>query len=149
MSDWLRSADLVALFEQELRLCRVQAGESVLIFTDPRFPHPEYPPAALAAARCLGANAYILVSQGDQGFDDPLVRAAWCHADMVLGMSMLPSGIGKMDLSLPARKMRILGSNSPRTHSASPWYSPISVPCLTDENSVLTNTSPSSGLRSS
>ena len=94
MSDWLRSADLVALFEQELRLCRVQAGESVLIFTDPRFPHPEYPPAALAAARCLGANAYILVSQGDQGFDDPLVRAAWCHADMVLGMSMLPSGIG-------------------------------------------------------
>jgi len=87
-------ADLVAMFELELRLCRVKAGETVLVFTDPRFPHPEYPPAAFAAARSLGANVYVLTSQGDQAFDDALVRAAWQNADMVLGMSTLPRGIG-------------------------------------------------------
>lgn len=94
MSASLASADLVAAFEHELRLCRVHEGETVLIFTDPRFPHPEYPPAAFAAARALGADVYILTSQGDQRFDDRLVRAAWQNADMILGMSMLPRGIG-------------------------------------------------------
>ena len=94
MDPVLGSADLVAMFEHELRLCKVKEGENVLIFTDPRFPHPEYPPAAFAAARSLGGNVYMLTSQSDQKFDDPLVRAAWQHADMVLGMSTLPRGIG-------------------------------------------------------
>jgi len=90
----LGSADLVGMFTHELRLCKVQPGENVLIFTDPRFLHPAYPPAAFAAASSLGANAYILVSQGDQRLDDTLVRAAWQNADLILGMSMLPRGIG-------------------------------------------------------
>jgi len=94
MDPAMSSADLVAMFETELRLCRVGAGENVLIFTDPRFPHPAYPPAAFAAARCLGANVYLLTSQGDQQLDDPLVRAAWQHTDMILGMSTVPRGIG-------------------------------------------------------
>ena len=90
----LGSADLVAMFEHELRSCRVNRGETVLVFTDPRFPHPEYPPAAFAAAHSLGANVYLLTAQGDQQFNDPLVRAAWQNADIVLGMSTLPRGIG-------------------------------------------------------
>jgi 2,5-dihydroxypyridine 5,6-dioxygenase len=94
MDTSLASADLVAAFEHELRLCKVKEGETVLIFTDPRFPHPQYPPAAFAAARSLGANVYIMVAQGDQKFEDALVRAAWQNADMILGMSMLPRGIG-------------------------------------------------------
>ncbi len=94
MNHSLGGADLVAAFEHVLRLCKVQTGEAVLIFTDPRFPHPQYPPAAFAAARSLGADVYLMVSQGDQQLDDPLVRAAWCNADMILGMSMLPRGIG-------------------------------------------------------
>ena len=94
MDSSMSSADLVAMFEAELRLCKVQKGEDVLVFTDPRFPHPEYPPAAFAAARSLGANVYVLTSQGDQRIDDPLVRAAWQQADMILGMSTLPRGIG-------------------------------------------------------
>lgn len=94
MTDAMVSADLVAAFQHELRLCKVNEGETVMIFTDPRFIHPEYPPAAFAAARALGANAYVLTSQGDQKFDDKLVRAAWKAADLVLGMSMLPRGIG-------------------------------------------------------
>jgi 2,5-dihydroxypyridine 5,6-dioxygenase len=94
MDSVLAGADLVSAFQHELRLCKVKEGETVLIFTDPRFLHPEYPPAAFAAARALGANVYILTSQGDQKFDDPLVRAAWSSADLILGMSMLPRGIG-------------------------------------------------------
>ncbi len=94
MDPILSSADLVAMFELELRLCKVKKGETVLVFTDPRFPHAAYPPAAFAAARSLGANVYLLTSQGDQEFDDPLVRAAWRNADMILGMSTLPRGIG-------------------------------------------------------
>lgn len=88
------SADLVAAFRKELELCKVREGENVLIFTDPRFIHPEYVPAAFAAASTLGANSYVLTAQGDQAFDDRLVRAAWLNADMILGMSMLPRGIG-------------------------------------------------------
>lgn len=94
MNASLASADLVAMFEHELRLCQVKEGENILIFTDPRFIHPEYPPAAFAAARSLGANAYLLISQGDQTLEDELVRAAWKNAHMILGMSMLPRGIG-------------------------------------------------------
>jgi len=94
MDPSLSSADLVAMFEIELRLCKVKEGETVLVFTDPRFSHPEYPPAAFAAARSLGPDIYILISQGDQEFDDPLVRAAWQNADMILGMSTLPRGVG-------------------------------------------------------
>ena len=56
------SVDLVAMFEHELHLCRVKCGETVLVFTDPRFPHPEYPPAAFAAARSLGSD-----------YNDPIV----------------------------------------------------------------------------
>ena len=94
MNSFLSSADLVAMFRYELHLCKVKEGENILIFTDPRFPHPEYAPAAFAAARSLGANVYILISQGDQKLDDPLVRVAWQNADMILGISMLPRGIG-------------------------------------------------------
>ena len=35
-----------------------------------------------------------MISQGDQMLEDKLVCSAWNNADMVLGMSMLPRGIG-------------------------------------------------------
>ena len=38
--------DLVNLFVEELKCCRVTAGESVLVFTDPQTPFPEYVGAA-------------------------------------------------------------------------------------------------------
>ncbi len=70
------SADVLAAFRKVLGLCRVHEGETVLVFTDPRFPHPHYPPAAFAAARSLGATAYLMVSQGDQALEDRLVTPA-------------------------------------------------------------------------
>jgi len=50
----LGSADLVGMFTHELRLCKVQPGENVLIFTDPRFLHPAYPPAGLTGRSAFG-----------------------------------------------------------------------------------------------
>ena len=94
MTDSLVSADLTHLFVEALRLCKVQADESVLIFTDPAFPHPEYPPAAFAAAKVLGASPYMLVASSEDPFDSALCRAAWRSAGLVLGMSTVPRGIG-------------------------------------------------------
>ena len=88
------SADIVDSFRNQLKLCKLTKGETVLIFTDPRYVRPEYVPAAFAAAKTLGAEAYVMISQGDQMLEDNLVCSAWNNADMVLGMSMLPRGIG-------------------------------------------------------
>ncbi|MCC7354001.1 MAG: hypothetical protein IT330_09605 [Anaerolineae bacterium] len=90
----LSASDLVHLFVDELRLCKVAAGEDVLVFTDPAFPHAAYPPAAFAAAKVLGANPYILVANSEDSFASHLCRSAWRSAQMVLGMSTVPRGIG-------------------------------------------------------
>jgi hypothetical protein len=76
MSALFAGADLTPHFEVVLRLACVRPQETVLVFTDPQFPHEAYAPAALAAARSLGATVYVLVSQSDQDVDDRLVRAA-------------------------------------------------------------------------
>jgi 2,5-dihydroxypyridine 5,6-dioxygenase len=90
MHPFLGSADLTPHFERTLRLCKVRPGETVLIFTDALFPHYAYPGAALAAASALGAQVYILTAQSDQHIEDKVIKAAWTHADMILGMSFLP-----------------------------------------------------------
>lgn len=90
MNPLFAAPDLVPHFEQVLRLCQVGPSETVLIFTDTQFPHYAYPPAALAAARALGATVYVMVAQSDQDVEDRLIHAAWTHADAILGMSFLP-----------------------------------------------------------
>ena len=90
--DSLVSADLVRLFVEELRLCKVQVGETVLVFTDPAFPHPTYAPAAFAAAKVLGAAPYILLASSEDSFTSQLCRLAWQSAGLVLGMSTVPRG---------------------------------------------------------
>ncbi|MHB1294158.1 MAG: M29 family metallopeptidase [Anaerolineae bacterium] len=86
----LSGADMVPHFLEVLRLCKVRPDETVLLFTDPQFAHTLYGPAALGAARALGANVYLMVSQSDQAVDDKLVHAAWTSADVILGMTFLP-----------------------------------------------------------
>jgi hypothetical protein len=88
------SADIVHLFAEELRLCGLQRDETVLIFTDPAFPRPVYPPAAFAAAKLLGARPYILTVSSEDDFTSRLCDAAWRGADLILGMSTVPRGIG-------------------------------------------------------
>jgi 2,5-dihydroxypyridine 5,6-dioxygenase len=94
MEPGLACADLVALFVEELRLCNVGRGEVVLIFTDPAFPHPEYPAAAFAAAKVLHADPYVLTASSEDPFTSQLCRLAWRSAGLVLGMSTVPRGIG-------------------------------------------------------
>ncbi|MHB0857198.1 MAG: M29 family metallopeptidase [Anaerolineae bacterium] len=90
MDTALSGADMVPYFLDVLKLCQVRPQETVLVFTDPQFPHGAYSAAALGAARALGANVYLMVSGSDQNVDDKLVRAAWTSADLILGMSFLP-----------------------------------------------------------
>ena len=94
MQSGMASADLVHLFVNELRLCKVQRGETVLIFTDPAFPHPAYPPAAFSAAKVLGADPYVLTASSEDPFTSGICRLAWRNAGLILGMSTVPRGIG-------------------------------------------------------
>ncbi len=82
--------ELTAAFTTVLRLCRLRTDETALLFSDPGYPHPAYLTAGLAAARSLGARAYLLYSQPGQDVDDAVIRAAWAHASLILGMSFLP-----------------------------------------------------------
>jgi 2,5-dihydroxypyridine 5,6-dioxygenase len=54
------SADLVGLFREGLRLSRLAAGETAVIYAD-TLSNPQYPAAFLAAAKDLGAEAFQLV----------------------------------------------------------------------------------------
>jgi 2,5-dihydroxypyridine 5,6-dioxygenase len=83
-------ADLVRLFVEELTCCRVQAGESVLIFTDPQSPFPEYVGAAFAAARALGAESFILTAPSDSVISADLAIQAWKTANLVVAITTIP-----------------------------------------------------------
>lgn len=96
MNPLFAATDFVAQFEEVLSLCKVGPSESVLIFTDAQFPYYAYAPAALGAARCLGATAYVMIARSDQDVEDKLTRAAWINADMILGMSFLPGAYSWM-----------------------------------------------------
>jgi 2,5-dihydroxypyridine 5,6-dioxygenase len=80
----LAAADLVHLFKEELRLCNVKPGETVLCFTDPQFLHPEYVGATIAGATDLGADAFALTAPSGMGISSKLAVASWKTADMVV-----------------------------------------------------------------
>jgi 2,5-dihydroxypyridine 5,6-dioxygenase len=52
--DYAVSTELVELFKEELEACAIKAGDSILLFTDPRT-NPHYPAAFFGAAKLLGA----------------------------------------------------------------------------------------------
>jgi 2,5-dihydroxypyridine 5,6-dioxygenase len=54
------SADLVGLFREGLRLSRLTAGESAIVYAD-TLSNPQYPAAFLAAAKDLGAEAFQII----------------------------------------------------------------------------------------
>lgn len=85
-----KGTDLFAMFRDHLRLCNVKEGETVLAFTDPQFPHPEYVGATLAAARDLGADAFALTAPSGTEISAKLALGAWKQADMVVAMTTIP-----------------------------------------------------------
>lgn len=74
--------DLVALFTEELKLCKVKPGETVLFYSTSQYARPEYIDATLAAARVLGAEAYALEASGSEG---KMLGTAFMTADLVVG----------------------------------------------------------------
>jgi 2,5-dihydroxypyridine 5,6-dioxygenase len=54
------AADLLPLFREGLRASKVTAGEAVIIYAD-TLTNPQYPAAALGAAKDLGAHAFQII----------------------------------------------------------------------------------------
>jgi len=85
------SAELVRFFHEELKLCKVGDGETVLVFTDANYAWPQHPPAIMSAARDLGAKAYLFVAPSDtKDISDRMIVEAWKAADMVVGCTTIP-----------------------------------------------------------
>jgi 2,5-dihydroxypyridine 5,6-dioxygenase len=83
------AAELTALFRDELKLCQVQPGEVVLVFSD-TFMNPVYPVACLAAAKDVGADTFQIVVPQDAGLRSRAVVDAWKAADMVVALASFP-----------------------------------------------------------
>jgi 2,5-dihydroxypyridine 5,6-dioxygenase len=75
--------ELIPLFRDGLR-GSVREGETVLIFTNPRFPHPQYVPAAAGALRDLGAEVYVLDAPNAPTLSGRYAIDAWKAADLVV-----------------------------------------------------------------
>jgi 2,5-dihydroxypyridine 5,6-dioxygenase len=90
--------ELVPLFRDMLKLCKVSPNETVLLYTDTHTP-PHYPAGFLGAAQDLGAIPAIMTvpmtspavqafAPHDQASSKPLVIVeAWKNADMVIDMT--------------------------------------------------------------
>ena len=86
MNEMLGS-ELVELFKKGLEWSKVKEGETVLIYTDPDLTYPEYVPAVYAAARLLGAEAYVLTGPHRAVTGrDKFILDAWKGADMVVNL---------------------------------------------------------------
>jgi 2,5-dihydroxypyridine 5,6-dioxygenase len=77
--------ELIPLFRDGLRRS-VREGETVLIFTNPRFPFPQYIPAAAGAIRDLGAEVYVLEAPNAPTLVGRYAIDAWKAADIVIAM---------------------------------------------------------------
>jgi 2,5-dihydroxypyridine 5,6-dioxygenase len=86
----LSGVDLTNLFLEELRWCRVTSDETVLVFSDPQTPYPEYVGAAFAAAREIGAETYVLTAPSHTEIAAELVIQAWKAADLVVAITTIP-----------------------------------------------------------
>ena len=79
-------AELVPLFRDQLLLCDVKPGETVLGFTD-TMSNDAYTTALGAAARVLGATFFQIVVSGDEEWmKSEAIIDAWKGSDLVVGM---------------------------------------------------------------
>src|SRR3990172_2777338 len=80
-------AELVPLFRRHLELCRVEAGQTVLVFTDSMM-NPAYPAAVFGACGEIGATVFQIVvpSNGDY-IDSRAVIDAWKGSNLVVAIA--------------------------------------------------------------
>lgn len=86
-SSHLYTAELIPMFVEYLKLCKVKAGETIVLFKDTEF-NEQYPAACLAAARELKAETFLMTFPTDtKELSSPSILNAWREADMVIGMT--------------------------------------------------------------
>jgi 2,5-dihydroxypyridine 5,6-dioxygenase len=98
------TGELVELFADQLRRCKVQPGEHVLLHTDSGT-YPHYPAAYLGAAKMLGADVFaILHPYGEEA----AAIDAWKRADLVVDLTSRPHAYGEIIAQAQESGTRIL-----------------------------------------
>lgn len=81
------SAELIPLFKRELELCKLKAGETLLVFSDSMF-NPHYVAAFTGAAMQIGAETvHMEVPFSTKSFSSRTISDAWQAADMVVPLT--------------------------------------------------------------
>lgn len=97
-------ADLVPMFTEEMKLCKVKPGETVLFYSQSQYARPEYIGATIAAARALGAEAYALEAAGSEG---ALLEATFKAANLVVGQIPLYTDAHNAALAAGTRTLMV------------------------------------------
>lgn len=112
------TADIIPIFREGLKQSRVRAGEKVVVYAD-SFTNPVYAPAFMAAARDLGAEAFIVVQplinadatvRIGRASPQPLIIEVMKQADFVVDVStggMLYSNDHEAILATGTRILRV------------------------------------------
>jgi 2,5-dihydroxypyridine 5,6-dioxygenase len=81
------AGELVPRFRQVLEMCRLTAGEVLLLHSDTTF-NPHYPAACFAAGLELGAKVYQITvpARYREIEEEPTIVRAWQEADLVLDL---------------------------------------------------------------
>ncbi len=91
--DYGATGQLVDIFYEHQKLCKVHEGEHVLIHSDPGS-YPHYSAAAMGAAKLLGADVFQIVHP--TGAPEKAVIDAWKRADIVIDNSSGPHAYGRI-----------------------------------------------------
>jgi len=87
------AGELVPIFKKELEFCKVKQGETIALFTEPRFEHSSYPQAFMGAAEDLGADVFQLSIPAFRKPDIPqAITEALQKANLVIDMTQVPGG---------------------------------------------------------
>jgi 2,5-dihydroxypyridine 5,6-dioxygenase len=79
-------AELVPMFKRHLELCKVEAGQTVVEFTN-TMTNPVFPSALLGASGLIGADFFqIVVPANNEWMKSRAIMDAWKSADLVIGM---------------------------------------------------------------
>ena len=85
--------ELVPLFKKELEFCKVKQGETVALFTEPRFEHPSYWQAFMGAAEDLGADVFQVTIPAFRKPEIPqAITETLQKANLVIDMTQVPGG---------------------------------------------------------
>ncbi len=87
------ATELVDLFKTVLTHCRVQATETMLVYTD-NHSHPHYAAAFMAAGQALGATAFqVNVAANTPAVETGIIAKCWNESDLVVDLASITTSI--------------------------------------------------------